>query len=640
MTITDKLAALFGPKKAPEPPIQPIDPDDLWTEADPPRAAVPPEPSAASVAAPAAAPTIDLEPTAPPDPGEPAAEGAPYPPQAAPTPGPTGPRFWSDFDRDEADADRMFWPGQDPRRVVIDVSKLLSEQVSRTLMELNRREIFHSVDHKLAAASADGSRIVQISRPTTKVAIEDAVVCAAFVEPKTKRDGTVVPETITVMPTPRPLIDAIFERGDYPELRALIGIRRDAFVGPDGRIVSKPGYDSASGLMLSPRSADYRGMPEVVTKDNAIAALRELDEVLVDFPLTPAGRSVAIASMLACAARPALGPTPMIIADAPAAGSGKTLLVEECATIGLGEAVKSDMYRAEPAEFSKTLISAAMDGKGAIIIDNVSGAFGSAELDGMITARTGRMGVRLLGQSKKVEVSTETVVFATGNGVTLAGDGARRALWITLDAGVENPEERTGFKHKFLHEWVQDNLARLHRAVLLLWEGFRQAGSPESGRPPLGSFEKWSANVRDLLLWLGLPDPTDTREKSKERDPDREFLAAVLPAIEKLDPLGKGLYVQQIVAAAGASAGGIGAFNNGGALKHPELTAALMDFATPTGAINSRLLSRRLKQFERRIIGGRRLTSKKVAAQRVWFVEVTDADVARSSASASTEPAN
>jgi putative DNA primase/helicase len=588
--IADRLASLFGKREVPDPPASTPQPST-------------PAPKPAAVESTPAS--------------DPAREGDPTPP------GKGDPRRWTDFDRDEADADRMFWPGPEPRRVVIDVSRPLSEQVSRTLLELNRRGILHSVDHKLVAASTDGSRIVQLSRPVTKAVVEDAIVCVAFVEKKTKRDGTVVPEGVSIVPTPRPLIDAIFERGDYPELRPLVGIRRDAFVGRHGNVVSQPGYDEASSLIFAPRP-DYRPLPEVVTKDNAIAALRELEEVLVDFPLTPAGRSVAIAGMISCAARPCLGPTPMIIADAPVAGSGKTLLVEECAAIGLGEPVKSDLFRAEPAEFSKTLISSAMDGKGAIAIDNVAAGvpFGSAELDGMITARTGRMGVRLLGQSKKIEISTESVIFATGNGITLAGDGARRALWIRLDAGVEDPEKRTGFKQEFLYDWTLENLSRLHRAVLIIWEGFRQAGRPRSGKPPLGSFEKWSIHVRDLLIWLGQTDPLESRALIKERDPNREFLAAILPAMEKLDPSGKGLYVAQLVDAGSA-------LTVGHQPKHPDLAAALQPLATTSGAIKPNLLGMRLKMFEGRIVNGRRLTSKMTrTATRLWFVEVVDAAAA------------
>jgi len=147
--IADRLASLFGKREVPDPPAS-----------------------------------------------DPAREGDPTPP------GKGDPRRWTDFDRDEADADRMFWPGPEPRRVVIDVSRPLSEQVSRTLLELNRRGILHSVDHKLVAASTDGSRIVQLSRPVTKAVVEDAIVCVAFVEKKTKRDGTVVPEGVSIVPTP------------------------------------------------------------------------------------------------------------------------------------------------------------------------------------------------------------------------------------------------------------------------------------------------------------------------------------------------------------------------------------------------------------------------------------------------------
>jgi len=579
-SVVDRLAALFGKRQGA------------------------PEGASSTASATASAPTADPQPTA-----EERGEGD----EAA---GSSGPRFWTDLPRDGADPDRMFWQGN----VVVDQSKPLSEQVSRTLVELGNHGVFSSVDARLVAPSADGSRIVYLSRPILKVAIEDVVVCVVFVEEKKRRDGTVTPEGITRVPTPRSLIDAVFERGDYPELQPLLGIRRDAYVGREGLIISHPGYDVGSNIIFAPR-ADYRPLPEVVTKEDALTALQELHDVLVDFPLTPVGRSVAVASMISCAARPSLGPTPMIVFDASAPGSGKTLLAEVCASIGLGEMVSADMFRAEAAEFSKTIISSAMEGKGAIIVDNVASGvpFGSAELDGMITARAGRMGVRLLGQSKKIEVSTETVVFATGNGVTLAGDGARRSLWIRLDAGVEDPEQRTGFKHELLYDWTSDSLSRLHRAVLVLWEAYRQAGRPRSDKAPLGSFERWSLNVRDLLLWLGQPDPLESRALIKERDPSREFLAAILPAMEKLDPTGKGLFVAQLVDAGSA-------MTVGRQPKHPDLAAALQPLATANGAIKPNLLGMKLKTYEGRIVNGRRLVSRMTrTGTRLWYVEMVDA---------------
>lgn len=345
------------------------------------------------------------------------------------------------------------------------------------------------------------------------------------------------------------------------------------------------------------------------TRDDALAARDELrTEVLADFPMGPEGISTSIAAMVSCAARPAVGTTPAIIVDATTAGSGKTLLAEIIAMIGTGEVISPIGFRPDPAEFAKTFVATLQEGRGAMVIDNISADFGSSEFDACTTSRSGRMRVRLLGRSETIEVSTETVIFATGNGVSLKGDAGRRVLWITLDPKMEDPETRTGFRHEDLYSWVRQNLERLHGLVLVMWEAFRQAGRPRSGQPLLGSFEVWSAQVRDLCLWLDLSDPTATRTKSLERDPDREFLAAILPALERLDPQCEGIYVAQLVSAAQLS-------------KNADLAAALTDFTTPGKGVNAKALGKRLKTFQGRIVGGRRLVSKMAHGQRRWSAE-------------------
>jgi hypothetical protein len=53
---------------------------------------------------------------------------------------------------------------------------------------------------------------------------------------------------------------------------------------------------------------------------------------------------------------------------------------------------------------------------------------------------------------------------------------------------------------------------------------------PPPAAPPLGSFERWSRRVRDALMWLALPDPCGTIEKTRRSDPQ---LAALIAVIEQ-----------------------------------------------------------------------------------------------------------
>ena len=50
--------------------------------------------------------------------------------------------------------------------------------------------------------------------------------------------------------------------------------------------------------------------------------------------------------------------------------------------------------------------------------------------------------IRVLGQSRHVEVPVNATIFATGNNLQIAGDLTRRTLLCTLDARCERPELR------------------------------------------------------------------------------------------------------------------------------------------------------------------------------------------------------
>ena len=65
-------------------------------------------------------------------------------------------------------------------------------------------------------------------------------------------------------------------------------------------------------------------------------------------------------------------------------------------------------------------------------------------------------------------------------------------------------------------------------AILTILRAFHVASRPKQEHNPFGSFEDWSALVRDALMWLGEPDPCITQEAIRLQDPKRRNLAAVL----------------------------------------------------------------------------------------------------------------
>src|SRR5262249_31090580 len=77
------------------------------------------------------------------------------------------------------------------------------------------------------------------------------------------------------------------------------------------------------------------------------------------------------------------------------------------------------------------------------------------------------------------------------------------------------------FPSGFLQD-VERKRKELLVAALTIWRWGRQTptSSLKHGKS-LGSFESWSAWVRDPLLTLGCPDPVDRLRQLKARDPHR-----------------------------------------------------------------------------------------------------------------------
>jgi hypothetical protein len=131
--------------------------------------------------------------------------------------------------------------------------------------------------------------------------------------------------------------------------------------------------------------------------------------------------------------------------------------------------------------------------------------------------------VRIMGQSKNVLLNTRAFIGITGNAVEIAEDMARRIICTSLDAHMENPEQRK-FRPGFLNE-VFSSRDRLLTDALTIWRWGRQ--NPLQHGKPLGSYELWAEWCRDPLLTLGARDPVDRLDEIKAADPQRRMLVAV-----------------------------------------------------------------------------------------------------------------
>lgn len=329
-------------------------------------------------------------------------------------------------------------------------------------------------------------------------------------------------------------------------LPSLNGITTAPILGDDGSIRTVEGYDAATGLWAT--AVPSLKLPDRPSRDDAAAALMRLRREFLTFPFKDAARhwdgardveivdlqqspkadeSALLVGLLTCVCRPCLWLTPGLIINAPAisgSGSGKGLLVRALCAIAFGLRPDAIAPGHDRNELDKRLVAAAIEARPAIFLDNFNAmTLRSNTLASLITERPAR--VRMLGESRLIELNAATFIAITGNGLSVSEDLARRFLFCELDARLEDPETRS-FAPRFV-DGVLNNRAELLGAVLTIWRWARQNAQALKHGKPLGSFEQWAEWCRDPLLALGCADPVERIAAVKAADQHRRNVVEI-----------------------------------------------------------------------------------------------------------------
>lgn len=349
-------------------------------------------------------------------------------------------------------------------------------------------------------------RIVPMKLPLLRVALSACATFKAYsARGKLKR-----------VDPPKDIIEPIFEMINEWKFDAIAGIIACPTLRPDGSILSEPGYDDATGLVLESR-VSMPSIPAQPTKDNARAQLRILDELIQEYPFADqASRAVALSQLITCVVRGAMPIAPMHLIRAPASGTGKSHLMDTTAMIATGERCPVISLARQPEETEKRLLTAALSGQPIIGIDNAN-----QQLEGSFLAQATSqtlLQIRLFGVLKKYIVQNSFCVLANGNNTSVGDEMVRRTVTCTLDAKLESPETRT-FRRDPL-AMIGENRGKYIAACLTIPRAFIVAGMP--GRlPPTAGYKEWSDIVRSSLVWLGCADPASTIEEARDADPVR-----------------------------------------------------------------------------------------------------------------------
>ncbi|QJW94729.1 hypothetical protein [Frigoriglobus tundricola] len=301
-------------------------------------------------------------------------------------------------------------------------------------------------------------------------------------------------------------VDAVQDHRDWPGLPRLNAVADVPVVTAESGLLTKPGYDSASGVYLLP--GGYADVPPVHDKpdrsDVEAAKSLLLNDLLVDFPFVD---NASLANCLALFLLPFVrglidGPTPLHHVDAPQEGTGKSLLIQTWGWVTIGHEPKAlgEVSRAD--DWQKLILAAAMEAPREIFLDNLNQTLDSGSLASAITSTV--IGGRLLGFSRMVSAPVNCTWVSSGNNVSMSRELVRRTVYIRLDAKADAAWKGREFKHA-LPRWAKQHRGELVWACLTLCQAWIAAGKP-AGRPVLGGFEAWSAVMDGILSNAGVTD--------------------------------------------------------------------------------------------------------------------------------------
>jgi hypothetical protein len=382
-------------------------------------------------------------------------------------------------------------------------------------------------------------------------------------------------------------------RGKW-KLPELEGIVQTPFLRADGSLCEASGYDQASKLLF--KTADiFPPVPQQPTRDDALVALERLESLIVSFPfIVEADRSVALAALLTGLDRRSMDFAPLFAFSSPAAGTGKSKLVNLCAILASGHELPVIGQGRSEEEFEKRLGAVLLAGSPIVSVDNCERELKSDFLCQALTQA--KVGIRVLGYSTVVETPMNATLFATGNNLVISGDLTRRILMSRMDAGCERPELRV-FASDAVTE-AKRKRTELVIAALTVLRAWHVAGQ-RIELPPFGGFEDWSYRIREPLVWLDRADPCQTMTEVRESDSRRDDHIAVMEQWKMHFGVGHSCTVQQVI-----DSGWV----------HPEFLTALKGVAEARsgGTVSNNRLGWWLRRVNGKIVNGFKLEKDRI----------------------------
>ena len=248
-------------------------------------------------------------------------------------------------------------------------------------------------------------------------------------------------------------------------LPVLVGVVHAPFFAPSGRLAQTEGYDAETKRYLQlPDDLRALNVPSQPTAGELHRRLTVIGDLLHDFPfVSDADWANAIAKLLDPFTRTIHDSiTPLYVFTAPTPGTGKGLLADVLTIPATGGRVTRTPIIKGEAELAKRLFALLLEGTDHVHFDNLEGSLNSTTLSSFLTSEV--YSDRVLGKSTMPSFPQRVNMSLSGNNVIFGGDIPRRVALIQLDARVEKPQARGGFKHEYICDWALENRAATRTA--------------------------------------------------------------------------------------------------------------------------------------------------------------------------------
>lgn len=321
---------------------------------------------------------------------------------------------------------------------------------------------------------------------------------------------------------PNDLLAGVAAAKVYPPriVRILRGVIEAPTLRPDGSVLSAPGYDARTGLLLKWNGPPVE-VPERPTLADAKRAHEHLSRLFADFTFQgdATEQGVALSGMLSAILTPVAracinGPVPAIYWTANKPNGGKSLAAKVCGVIVTGRVPDSRPYPAADEEMAKILTELAINSPAVGFFDNIKVHVGGGAIEGALTAHEA-FSPRILGVNKSPSLPWRTTLYLTGNDANVSSDNTGRLVFVQLvgrgrgriqtdDGG----KPRKAYDFPEIIEHARSNRSAYLSDALTILRAHHVAGGAQVGRVR-DTFEAWSRRVASALAWCSGYSPAD-----------------------------------------------------------------------------------------------------------------------------------